>query len=188
MRKGILGVAIMLIVVACGSGDTGGGADQTADPAAPARTADPAAPAQSDAGGGAASGGSVVNPQPPGQGVMSVAGLEYTFTEPGGVACAISDGEFSFSFRQGDNEVTIGGGGFYTGGYGWGGGITLIVANPEGEPGPVHYTIPLPDIDESALAFDGSSMSYSGPVVKRVPGGAQEGEDAGSGTVSVTCP
>ncbi len=179
MRKGILGVAIMLIVVACGSGDTGGGAAQTADPAGPA---------QSDAGGGASSGGSVVNPQPPGQAAMSVAGLDYTFTEPGGVACVIKDGEFSFSFRQGDNEVTLGGGGFYSGGTGWGGAITLIVANPDGEQGPVNYSAALPKVDESTLAFDGNSMSYNGPMRKLVPGGEFEGEDAGTGSVSVTCP
>lgn len=52
----------------------------------------------------------------------------------------------------------------------------------------MEYAAYLPDIDPSDLAFDGSSMSYSGPMVKLTSGGPPSGEDAGTGTISLICP
>jgi hypothetical protein len=118
--------------------------------------------------------------------MVSVDGLELTFEEPGTTPCNVTDGEFGFSFVAG--ESIVGGGGVYFGSAtGWGGGINLIVANPEnGEPGPIKYRTALPMVDASTLAFDGSSMSYSGPMSKQGPGSEPPGEVV-TGTVSVTC-
>ena len=176
----IIAVAILLALAACGPGDAGGGAVETPDAGAPAASTDGSSPGN---------GGDVIKPQPPGQASASVGGLEFTFTEPGAVACALAPEEFAFSFRIGDNEITIGAGGTRFGDdIGWGGSIIIVVANPEAEPGPIQYAVFLRDIDESTLAFDGSSMSFSGPMLKQAPGGEPPGEDAGTGIVSVTCP
>ena len=116
-----------------------------------------------------------------------VDGLEYTLTEPGAVACNIGGDSVSFSFRIGDNEVTLGGGASLSDGA-WFGAIELVVANPEGENGPISY---YPDLSTNAegIALTGSSMSYSGPMLKQP---AQDGSnpppvDVGEGTISVTC-
>ncbi|MBE0610845.1 MAG: hypothetical protein IH609_15800 [Dehalococcoidia bacterium] len=147
----------------------------------------------SDGGDGGADRGSsssrVVNAPPPGQARVTVDNRELTFTEPGAIACKVSDEEFSFSFRIGDNETTIGAGGVYGGGM-WSGEIRMTIANPEGERGPLDYVVSLPDIGRSTLAFEGKSMSYSGPWKRQPPndGSNPPAVDAGAGTVSVTCP
>lgn len=169
-RTTILAAGLMLVVTACGSGGTGGDPGSSADD------------------GASGSSGNVIDPPPPGQATVSVDGLELTFEEPGAVPCSIADGEFGFSFRIGDNEITIGAGGTRFDEVGWGGSIMLVVANPEGEPGPVTYVVFLRDIDESDVAFDGSSMSYSGPMLKQTPGSDPPGEEIGTGTISATCP
>jgi hypothetical protein len=54
----------------------------------------------------------------------------------------------------------------------------------------VHYQPDLGSAGESGLAFDGDSMSYSGPMEK-VPandGSLPEPVAVGNGTISVTCP
>lgn len=142
----------------------------------------------SGADGGSSSNG-VENAPPPGQAHVAVDNREFTFTEPGGVGCNVTDEGFSFSFRIGDNQVTLGAGAVYAGGM-WGGEIRMTVANPEGERGPIDYFVSLPEVDEPGLAFDGKSMSYSGPMKKQPPqdGSNPAAVDVGTGTVSVTCP
>lgn len=166
----------LLLVTACG-GQGGVGVPTTNSP--------PATTTATDARAGDE--GDVVNPQPPGQANAVVDGLEYTLTEPGAVGCNIGGDSVAFSFRIGDNEVTLGGGASLSDGT-WFGALELVVANPEGENGPISY---YPDLssDEDGLAVAGSSMSYSGPMLKQP---AQDGSnpppvDVGEGTISVTC-
>jgi hypothetical protein len=147
--------------------------------------------AQSDGGDGgtavASGGAEVVDPQPPGQAKAVVDGREFTFTEPGALDCLIAEGSLTFSFRIGDNEVTLGAGANRSD-TGWLGSIDLRIANPDGEDGPVSY---FPDLaaNGDAVAIDGNSMSYSGPMQKQPPndGSNPPPIDIGNGTISVTC-
>lgn len=145
---------------------------------------------EGEGSGNAGNGGKVVDAPSPGQATASVDGKDFSFELPGGVACNIANDEFSFSFRIGDNEVTLGGGGFFQGNSEWGGFITIAVGEPEGEQGPVQYLASLADHGASALAFDGNSMSYAGPMQKQPPndGSNPLPIDVGDGTISVTCP
>jgi hypothetical protein len=157
MRRLLLPVASMLLVGACGGADPqesadGGGGDAMT----------PAATAASGGGGG--SSGSVVNPQPPGQGAASVDGVEQTFTTPGGVACRTSAEEWSFSYIIGDNEVTMGGGASIQGGQ-WFGSLSMRVVTDDGT---TEYAAKIND-NPDAVAVDGNSVSYSGPMVKYLP-------------------
>jgi len=130
-------------------------------------------------------GGNLVNPQPPNQGYASVEGLEYTFDTPGGLACEVSDDEFSFSFVIGDNEVNFGGGATISGG-GWFGSLTLRIFADNAA---TEYSAKLID-NPSAIAVDGNSVSYSGPMerfAQNDDGSPAELEDVGNGTFSVTC-
>ncbi len=151
-------------------------------------TSDGAPESGGNSGDGGSAGGVVVNPQPPGQAMAVVDGLEYTLTEPGGFACSITPDEISIAFRIGDNEVVLGGGvNLYD--TGWSGGIDLRVANPDGEDGPISYFANLASI-ANGIAVDGDSMSYSGPMQKQP---ANDGSnpppvDVGEGSFSATCP
>ena len=119
--------------------------------------------------------------------MVMVDGQEYTLTDPGAIACTIEQDSLTFSYRIGDNEVTLGGGAnLYD--TGWLGGVDLRVANPASEPGPINY---FPDLAAhgDAVAIDGASMSYSGPMQKQP---ANDGSnpppiDVGDGTISFTC-
>jgi len=179
-RTAIVCLLTMLAVSGCESGGEGGEAPEPVGGDDPG----PSVPATTGGGGGAApsqpssaGGGSVVDPQPPGQASVSVDGVDVTLEELGATACSIGKDEFGFSFRTGDNAITLGAGGIYTDGSGWSGALMLTVVDPYNE-----YFVDLAMVDESTLAFSGSSMSYQGPWIR----GA--GEDAGTGTVSVTCP
>lgn len=139
----------------------------------------------SDDSGGGATNGTVVKVQPPGQAIASVDGLEYSFSSPGGLACAVSDDEFSFSFIIGDNEVVVGGGASISGGQ-WFGSLTLRIFADNAA---TEYSAKLID-NPSAIAIDGNSVSYSGPMEKFAPstdGSLPEPEDVGNGTFSATC-
>ena len=146
--------------------------------------------AADDASGGSSSGaGAVVDPQPAGQATASVDGQEYVLDMPGALDCTIQDDTFTYSFRIGDNEVTLGAGANEYDGK-WIGNIDLVVANPTGELGPIHYIPDLTENGASGLAFDGDSMSYSGPMQKQPAndGSQPQPVDVGDGTISVTCP
>ena len=168
MRKvSILFAVVLLALAACGGEDDGPTNDGT----------------NGDAGG------SVANPQPPGQATVSVDGQVFTMTEPGGLACNVGPDEITYSFRLGDNEVTLGAGASKINSE-WLGSITLVVANPTGEQGPIQYLVNVADHGEQGFAFDPPSMSYSGPMEKQP---ANDGSnpppvDVGSGTISITCP
>lgn len=179
MRKTAIVTTLLLILAACGGGDDGGA---TGD--ASGASGDTSAGNGQDASTG---GGDVVDPQPPGQARAVVDGRDLTFTEPGGVDCNITAEAITFSFRIGDNEITLGGGAnLYD--EGWLGAIDLTVFNPEGEAAPISYW---PDLGKhgEGIAIDGDSVSYSGPWKRNDPDDRTniDGISAGDGTVSVTC-
>ena len=119
--------------------------------------------------------------------MVSVDGLDFTLTEPGALACTIADDSITFSFRIGDNEVTLGAG---ANRYDkWLGSINLRIGNPEGEAGPISY---FPDLAASSdgIAIDEGSFSYAGPMMKQPAndGSNPPAVDVGDGVISVTCP
>lgn len=182
-------VLIVLGLAACGGGDDSAEPEQDATGAVPADdgVAVDEAPA-SDDGDDVSGGGAIVNRQQAGQALVSVEGQEYAMSEPGALACSISDESITFSFRIGDNEVTLGAGAnLYD--TGWLGNITTTVGNPTGEEGPIIY---FPDLAANGdrLVIDGNSASYSGPMQKqpRNDGSNPPPVDVGDGIISVTCP
>jgi hypothetical protein len=166
-------MVLVLLLAACaggegGSNGDGGTNDETEGPSA---TNPPA------------SGGNVVERQPPGQGYASIDGLEYTFDTTGGLDCETSAEEFGFSYVIGDNEVIFGGGASISGGQ-WFGSLTLQIF---GDDGVTSYVAQVVDHPEG-IAVDGDRVSYSGPMEKLVPGSAPgESIDVGDGTFSSTC-
>ena len=171
-RTFTISVFVALVLAACGGGDDGASSGTS----------------QNDDTAGGSDGGTVVNQQPPGQAIAEVDGLEFTLTDPGALACNIESDTITFSFRIGDNEITLGAGAnLYD--TGWLGSIDLRVANPDSGPGPVTYFPSLAD-NGDGIAIEGNSMSYVGPMQMQPPndGSNPPPIDAGSGTISVTCP
>ncbi|MBT8240041.1 MAG: hypothetical protein KJN63_02310 [Acidimicrobiia bacterium] len=165
-----------LLVAACGSDD--GGASEAASGGANDS-------GQSDDEGAAAPSGDVVNQQEPGEAYVSVDGLEFTLTESGSLDCVINPDVLTFAFWIGDNTTTLGGGAnLYDDG--WLGDIMLRVVNEDGLP--VQYYPDEGGLD-SYLAFNGDSVSYSGPMLMKPPndGTNPPAESVGDGTISVTC-
>lgn len=151
-------------------------------PSAPQSNGSAAGPEGGSSGG---QGADVVSPQLPGQGYASVDGLEYSFHTPGGLACEVTDDEFGFSFVIGDNEVNLGGGATMSGGE-WFGSLTLRIFADNAA---TEYSAKLID-NPSAIAVDGQSVSYSGPMERFAlndDGSPAEPEDVGNGTFSATC-
>lgn len=181
MRRFWLAIAAMVMLGACGGGaEPEGGAGGADAGGAGAATAAPAG-----AGGGAGSSGDVVNRQPAGQAAASVDGLEFTLTTPGGLACNVTDEEFSFSFIIGDNEVTMGGGATNDDGEWWGSLSLRVVADD----GTTEYVAKLLD-NPTRIAVDGSSVSYAGPMEKyspAPPGELPQPVDVGDGVFTATC-
>jgi hypothetical protein len=164
-----------LLLVACAGGESGSNDDtgSNGETDGPSATNAPAG------------GGNVVNRQPPGQGYASVDGLEYTFDTTGGLDCETSAEEFSFSYVIGDNEVIMGGGASISGGQ-WFGNLTLQIF---GDNEVTEYVALVVDHPE-AIAVDGDSVSYSGPMQLSVPpedGNLMDPIDVGNGTFSSTC-
>lgn len=172
---------LLLALVSCGGEDSGSSNTEGAS--------NDDSPVASTVGGEASGqeSDSSVEAAPPGQALVAVDNQEFTFELPGGVACSIGSDEFSFSFRIGDNEVTLGGGGFHSDA-GWGGDISMDIPEPEGEVGVTTYFIDLTEQGDH-LVIDGSSLSYSGPWMMRPPndGTNPPPVDIGEGTLSVTC-
>ena len=186
MRRITIPVAGIILAVAACAGGNGPAASQ---PAGGGGGGEPTAPAN---GGNTGVGGNVIDPQPPGHAKVSVDGVEYTFESPVLLTCRIGDG-FSYSFFSDDGLVTLVAGAQDLGEHGWGGNITFTVtdAEPDPESGEqvfVTYVVFMPDVAASTMAFEGNSMSFSGPMLKQTPGSVPPGEDAGTGTISVTCP
>lgn len=169
--RGLAVLAVALALCSCG-----GGSSDTSGANQPATNSDTG----SDGGGGA-----VVDKQAPGHAIASVDGLEYSFELPGGLACKVTDEEFSFSYRIGENEVALGGGATASDGE-WFGSMTLQIFADEGG---IEYSAMLIE-NPSAIAIDGNSVSYSGPMEKYSPsndGSPPVAEDVGDGTFSATC-
>lgn len=137
------------------------------------------------------SAGTIDDAPPSGQATASVDGLDLTFELPGAVACSISNDSLTYSYRIGDNEVTLGGGMNRVDG-GWMGSISLRVANPVGEQGPVTYS-PAPGeagvLDASLFTIDGDTAAYVGPMLKQPANdGSQPPQvDVGMGSIIATC-
>jgi len=141
-----------------------------------------------DAGGDAPdSADQPVSPAAPGQATVAVDGQEWTLTEPGAIGCSIAEDMVSFSFVMGDNEVTLGGGANRSDGA-WLGSIDLRVLGADTDLGPAAY---YPDLaaNGDAVTIDGERLTYAGPMLRQPPndGSNPPPEDAGSGTISVTC-
>lgn len=177
MRRSAATVVALLIVLAACGGDDSGNIEGTADSGG------------SEGGESASSsGGGIVDEQPAGQAFASVEGQEFTLEVSPALECVIEGERITYAFWVGDNSIVMGGGAnLYEDG--WLGNIDLRIADPEGEPGPVTY---YPDLqtDGDRISIDGSSMSYSGPMLKQPPndGTNPPPVDAGEGTFSVTCP
>ncbi len=181
----MMGVVVM-VLGACGGEDASNSAEVVSD-----TDAGLDGEAGDAASGDDASANAVVAAPPPGQATTSVDGLDLSFELPGALDCSISDDAITFSYRVGDNEITLGAGANRVDD-GWMGSIALSVANPDEEPGPIGY-YPAPGengvLDESLFAVDGASMSYVGPMLKQP---ANDGSnpppvDVGTGTISATC-
>lgn len=169
-RRAIAGVVTMLLV-ACG-----GGGGESPDTAREDTSSD-----------GAAGTGAVADPQPPGQGKAIVDDLELTFTEPGATPCRVEEDEFGFSFIIGDNEIVFGGGGVRGRDGGWSTAPRLVIANPEGEPGPISYQFV---VGSEEVVTAGNSASVTGPMEKQP---ANDGSNplpvaVGDGVFTFTCP
>jgi hypothetical protein len=188
-------VAVMLAVLsaACGGDD-----DSTASDIAPEADSDATAGATDDgsaepaAADGNEAGASVGDPPPPGMATASVDGLDLTFDVPNAVSpCSIADDSITFGFGVDGEEFTLAAGTIRVDG-GWMGSIALDIANPDGEPGPIAY-YPAPGengvLDESLFAVDGSTMSYSGPMLKQPAndGSQPPPVEVGEGTIRATC-
>ncbi len=180
---GVVGI----VLAACGGDD--GSESSSTDVVPDADAGSDNGPADASAGDGSAN--AVVNAAPPGQATASVDGLDLSFELPGALDCSISDDAITFSYRVGDNEITLGAGANRVDD-GWMGSIALSVANPDTEPGPIGY-YPAPGVngvvDESLFAIDGASMSYVGPMLKQPAndGSNPSPVDVGIGTISATC-
>jgi hypothetical protein len=187
-----LTLVLLLSLTACGDDSGGDTAGRSSDDGTVASDSDSGTAAtdsadSGDAGSDSGSGGSggVVDPQPPGNAIAVVDGQEFAFDLPGGLACQVSEEEFSFSFRIGDNEVVVGGGATRSNGE-WFGSVSLQVFADNNV---TDYSANVID-NPSAIAIDGNSVSYSGPMEKRAPtedGSVPEPEDVGNGTISFTC-
>jgi hypothetical protein len=177
-------VTALVGLAACGGDDDTSAPEPASDDVAvPDDAADAADAADADGGSG-----TITDPQPPGQAYVTVDGAEYTLTEPGALACTLSHESITFSFRVGDNEVTLGAGANQTDGA-WFGSIDLVVADPTGEAGPISY---FPDLTAHGdrVVVDGVSMAYTGPMRKQPAndGSNPPAVDVGDGTISITCP
>ncbi len=171
-----------------------GGESDGADPSD--RADDEPAAVGSDGGGSgdsgsASSAGSIDDAPPSGQATASVDGLDVAFELPGASVCTISDEALTYSYRIGDNEVTLGAG-VNRVDEGWMGSIALTVANPAGEQGPIAY-YPKPGdlgvLDESLFTIDGDTAMYVGPMLKQPAndGSQPPPVEVGTGTVIATC-
>lgn len=143
-----------------------------------------------DADGDNASGGAVVGPAPAGQAMASVDGQEITFDEVLAGGCSISDEAITYGFAAADGVTTLGAGLNHMDGE-WMGSIAVDVPNPDGEGVIGYYPAPVEgaSLAEGSVVVDGSSMSYSGPMLMQPPndGTNPPPVDIGDGTISATC-
>lgn len=187
VRLHLFSVGLLFVTAACGDdGNEIGGGDASESAPSDEATSDGGAPDDEQPDG--ADDSEVADPQLPGRAIVSVEGREFTLTEPGALDCTVTEDAVTFSFRIGDNEVTLGGGADHSDDV-WLGSVEVRIADPGGEPGPITYFVTLPD-ESSGLAVDGDSFSYTGPLKKQPSndGSNPVPVDAGLGLVSLTCP
>jgi hypothetical protein len=176
-------VPAVLLLSGCGGDDD----DSASEQPVPVES-DGADGGDTERGGSA---GAIDSAPPPGQATVSVDGIDITFELPGALECSISAEALTYSYRVGDNEVTLGAGLNFVGD-GWMGNIALTVANPDDEPGPIGY-YPAPGdlgvLDQSLFTIDGASAMYRGPMLKQPAndGSQPPPVDVGIGTVIATC-
>ena len=143
-----------------------------------------------DTDGGDSSGGEVVGSPPAGQAAVSVDGQDITFEEVLAGGCSISDDAISYGFAAADGVTTLGAGLNNMEGE-WVGSIAVDVPNPDGEGVIGYYPAPVEgaSLAEGSVAVDGSSMSYSGPMLMQPPndGSNPPPVDIGEGTISASC-
>lgn len=175
VRKLALLTALIMAIAACG----GSGTD-------PETEGDQNAPAQDSDGGEREAppvSPDVVDRQPSGQAHVVVDGLDYTFDTFGPSDCNVESFQFGFSFIIGENEVSLTGGGT-SNIQEWATNLAMRVFNATDDGAPVTYANPVGS-GSDGLAIDGNSVSYSGPIEKKVPNA--DPVDVGEGTISVTC-
>lgn len=182
-------MAMLMMVVLLGacsdddetaSGEVGSDADATS-------VEDDTADDNGDATG---SGGAVVGPAPAGQATVSVDGQDIAFEEVLASGCSISDEAVSYGFAAADGVTTLAAGLNHMDGE-WMGSIAVDVPGPDGEGVIGYYPKPAEGatLEEGSVAVDGSSMSYSGPMLMQPPndGSNPPPVEVGDGTISATC-
>jgi hypothetical protein len=181
MRQAIVVTTSVLLLTGCGGGGEDSGTEPTTATLAATGSGETGDPTEDADTGGA-------DVAAAGTARVVVEGYDITLDEQGALSCSITEESVTFSFRQGDNEITLGGGANRMDS-GWLGSIDFRVADPEDEPGPVTY---FPDLQAngSGLTVAGQSATYSGPLLKQPPndGSNPEPVDAGDGTITATCP
>lgn len=196
MRRHRIGIATVVALslgfTACGDDD--GGSDPVAGGNEPAITDG----AGSGDGAGdepadepAAPGAELTDPAPPGRAVAEVDGLTLDLEPLPTSPCSITADSITFAHANAAGDVTIAAGLNRVDG-GWMGSIAITVFEPEGEAGPIaYYPAPGPNgvLDASLFAVDGSSMAYTGPILKQPAndGSTPPPVDAGTGSVRATC-
>ncbi len=143
-----------------------------------------------DSGGADASGGAVVDPAPAGQASASVDGQDIAFDQVLAGGCTISDDAITYGFAAVDGVTTLAAGLNRMDGE-WLGSISVDVPNPDGEGLIGYYPAPAEGatLEEGSVAVEGSSMSYSGPMLMQPPndGSNPPPVEVGDGTISASC-
>ena len=188
-RMLVVVLSTVALVVACGNDDGGETSPSEAAAQADTSSADDEA-VEGDGGGDDASGGAVAEPAPSGQATASVDGVELAFEEVLTSGCSISEERITYAFVAADGVTTLAGGLNRIDGA-WLGSIAIDVPNPDGEGILGYYPAPTNDgtLEDGAVAVDGSSMSYSGPMLLQPvnDGSNPPPISVGEGTVSATC-
>lgn len=195
MKRILVAVVVMLVALgACGDDEGDSNASDVVSDSDGNAGAEPDADdsGESDSADGDAPGSPAGEAPRPGTATASVDGLDLTFDVPNALSpCSIGDDSITFAFGVDGEELTLAAGANRVDG-GWMGSIALDVANPDGETGPIAY-YPAPGengvLDESLFTVDGSTMSYSGPMLKQPAndGSQPPPVEVGDGTIRATC-
>jgi hypothetical protein len=187
--KQVLGAMLVMVMLSAACGDDG---DETSS--GEAATAVDSSSADNDMAddndGDDASSGAVANQAPAGQASVTVGGQDIAFDEVLAGGCTISDDAITYGFAAADGVTTLAAGLNRMDGE-WLGSIAVDVPNPDGEGVIGYYPAPAEGatLEEGSVAVDGSSMSYSGPMLMQPPndGTNPPPVEVGDGTISVTC-
>lgn len=173
--------AIVLLLAACGGNDA-------ADTGSDGATTEAGSNGSIEGDSGASSSGAVVDPQPPGQALVSVDGQEFMFDTLGPSDCIVESDGITFAFVDNETSATLSAGANLTDD-GWQGDILLRILDEDGLP--VQYSLRSEEglMIPGAIIVDGDSMSFSGPMTVQPPndGSNPPVVDVGHGTISATC-